>query len=354
MRKLLPKAKLFIFALISLFSTISFWSAVKYDYSKICTADKCPNGCYTRKFDECIPTCEKPYDRKYDNNYVYRTNLKGYFKKTCAGTPYSEKFGLTKPMQFYDECCEDENAEIKKVPWQSEYICCPKGTSWLYGKTKADQCCVGTVYDAGQGCCETPNKVATQICVSCKTCQQYAQQISDIVKTTNNTDVWPSESEIEKIQWEIKTIHDKYKAAKCDLAFKDKDYSACTPSDNWWGGDTSSSTDYNAGISCNQDQLILWQCKMNVYDTLSIRQSEWETSVGIFVQDIVLAATMFIGTIITIAIVISGLLFVFAWANEQLAAKAKSGIINAFIGLILVLTSYTIIRLIQYIAKGGE
>jgi hypothetical protein len=57
--------------------------------------------------------------------------------------------------------------------------------------------------------------------------------------------------------------------------------------------------------------MIYGQCKFNVYDTLGIRQGDKETSVGIFVQDIILSATMFIGTIVTIAIIIAGLLFVF-------------------------------------------
>lgn len=63
------------------------------------------------------------------------------------------------------------------------------------------------------------------------------------------------------------------------------------------------------GITCNEDQLVNGQCKLNIYDTLGIRQSVRNegdpTSVGLFVQDIVLSATFFIGTLVTVALIVS-------------------------------------------------
>lgn len=101
--------------------------------------------------------------------------------------------------------------------------------------------------------------------------------------------------------------------------------------------------------------LLNGQCKFNIYDALGIRTSVRNegdpTSVGIFVQDIVLSATMFIGTIVTIAIIVSGLMWIFAWASGKDPTKAKSWLINALIGLLIVVSSYLIIRLVQYIAK---
>lgn len=117
---------------------------------------------------------------------------------------------------------------------------------------------------------------------------------------------------------------------------------------DWW----TTTTDSIAGIICNPELMELWQCKFNVYDTLWIRKSDKDTSVWVFVQDIILSATMFIWTIVVIAMVISGLMFVFAGANSGLKEKAMKGLVNAFIGLLLVLSSYTIIRLIQFIIKG--
>lgn len=52
------------------------------------------------------------------------------------------------------------------------------------------------------------------------------------------------------------------------------------------------------GITINEACLTNGQCKFNIYDTLGIRKSVRATgdptSVGIFVQDIVLSATFFI------------------------------------------------------------
>jgi lipopolysaccharide export LptBFGC system permease protein LptF len=95
---------------------------------------------------------------------------------------------------------------------------------------------------------------------------------------------------------------------------------------------------------------------MNVSDMLGIQQGikekEERTSVLTFVQDATLAVTMFIGTIVTLAFIFSGLLFVFSAVDSSLKQKAKKGMINAAIGMILVAGSYAIIRLIQFIAKG--
>ncbi|HBB04617.1 TPA: hypothetical protein DCZ39_07140 [Patescibacteria group bacterium] len=110
------------------------------------------------------------------------------------------------------------------------------------------------------------------------------------------------------------------------------------------------------GISCNEDQLVNGQCKLNIYDTLGIRKSvrnqDDATSVGLFVQDIVLSATFFIGTLVTVALVVSGLMFIFASSSGKDPADAKKGIMGSLLGLLIVVSSYVIIRLVQYIAKG--
>jgi hypothetical protein len=81
------------------------------------------------------------------------------------------------------------------------------------------------------------------------------------------------------------------------------------------------------GITCNQNQLINGQCKLNIYDTLGIRKSVRDTgqatSVGLFVQDVVLSATMFIGTLVTIALIVSGIMYIFAASSGKDPAKAK-------------------------------
>jgi hypothetical protein len=110
------------------------------------------------------------------------------------------------------------------------------------------------------------------------------------------------------------------------------------------------------GITCDENLLVNGQCKMNIYDTLGIRKSvrstDQATSVGLFVQDIVLSATFFIGTVVTIALIVSGIMFIFAASSGKDPENAKKGMIDSLIGLLIVVSSYVIIRLVQYIAKG--
>jgi len=144
----------------------------------------------------------------------------------------------------------------------------------------------------------------------------------------------------------------------CSQACTDGQQCNCTPTGctcatptAWWLADDTTVMGMTIGQKC----LLNGQCKFNIYDALGIRKSvraTWDpTSVGIFVQDIVLSATMFIGTIVTIAIIVSGLMRIFAGASGKDPTKAKSWLINAIIGLLIVVSSYLIIRLVQYIAK---
>jgi hypothetical protein len=84
------------------------------------------------------------------------------------------------------------------------------------------------------------------------------------------------------------------------------------------------------GITINPDCLLNGQCKYNIYDTLGIRTSikneNDPTSVGLFVQDIILSATFIIGTIVTLALIVSGLMYIFAGATGKDPATAKKGI----------------------------
>ena len=137
----------------------------------------------------------------------------------------------------------------------------------------------------------------------------------------------------------------------------------CKPSTTQpaWNNNTSTTNTWSSsptsvmGISCNQDQLVNGQCKLSIYDTLGIRKSVRNsgdpTSVGIFLQDIILSATFFIGTLVTIALVVSGLMFIFAASSGKDPANAKKWIMGSLIGLLIVVSSYVIIRLVQYIAK---
>lgn len=109
------------------------------------------------------------------------------------------------------------------------------------------------------------------------------------------------------------------------------------------------------GITMWPNCLKNGQCSFKIYDLLWIKQdmpAESRTSATFFVQDILLAATFFIGTIITIALLRSGVMYILAWATNKDPSNAKNGIKYSIIWLLLVISSYAIIRLVQYIAKG--
>ena len=107
------------------------------------------------------------------------------------------------------------------------------------------------------------------------------------------------------------------------------------------------------GINCgpNAKNLANGQCTFDIYDTVGIRKDQPDTDVGTFVQDIFLSATFFIGTVVAVALIYSGIMYIMA-KDDGAAGKAKNGIKWSLIGLALVMFSYTIIRLVQYIAKG--
>lgn len=89
------------------------------------------------------------------------------------------------------------------------------------------------------------------------------------------------------------------------------------------------------GIDCDQTKLVNGQCKLSIYDTLGIktvsRNAGDVTSVGLFVQDIVLSSTVFIGTVVTVALIVSGLMYIFAASSGKDPANAKKGIIGSLI-----------------------
>lgn len=109
-------------------------------------------------------------------------------------------------------------------------------------------------------------------------------------------------------------------------------------------------TDNGYGIRCDPTRLMHGECGMDIYNMLGIRQSNPDTTPDEFVQDIVLTATTFIGTVLTFALVVSALMIIFGGADENRASQGRRGIKYALIGYVLVLCSYLIIRLVQYIA----
>jgi len=100
-------------------------------------------------------------------------------------------------------------------------------------------------------------------------------------------------------------------------------------------------------------------CKFNIQQFMWLQSTAWwsgvRTSVLTLVQDVVGATTTFIGTIVTLAFIRSGFLYISSGMKNDasMRSKATKGMMYSAIGMILVMASYAIIRLIQFIASGG-
>jgi hypothetical protein len=102
-------------------------------------------------------------------------------------------------------------------------------------------------------------------------------------------------------------------------------------------------------LNVNSGCLTNWQCSMNVNELLNVNTNS-SHSAKFFVQDVIFWTTMFIWTIVTVSLVVSWLMLIFAWWNESMWQNWKNGIKYSIIWLLLVMFSYTIIRLVQYLA----
>lgn len=103
-------------------------------------------------------------------------------------------------------------------------------------------------------------------------------------------------------------------------------------------------------IKCSQDQLRNWQCTFDAYKAIGIRADQPDTNVKTFIQDFAISSTFFIGTVVAVGLMYSWWLFITA-KDDAAASKGKNGIKWSFIGIILVIFAYTIIRMVQYVAK---
>ncbi len=102
-------------------------------------------------------------------------------------------------------------------------------------------------------------------------------------------------------------------------------------------------------IDVDEETLPSGQGRMQFYETLWIRGWD-DADPWAFIQDIFQWATMFIWVFVTIALIVSGLMLIFAWWDEKMAEKWKTGIYYSIIGLLLVIFSYAIIRVVQIIS----
>ena len=122
--------------------------------------------------------------------------------------------------------------------------------------------------------------------------------------------------------------------------------------------------DTNNNSTINNDNIItdecitwMWKWCFSFDEIIHWKDSEITSknknrTVTTIAQDVILAATYMIWTVLTIIIIYCGLMYIFAArGGKDNASQYKTGLINAAIWAILVRWAYAIVRLIQYIAK---
>lgn len=110
-------------------------------------------------------------------------------------------------------------------------------------------------------------------------------------------------------------------------------------------------------ITINTECMWGVGCGFSVYDSLGIRKGRAEgerTSVVLFLQDIILGASMFIGTVAAVAFILSGVYYIFSASDASYKKKAQEWMRYAVYGLVLVTLAIVIVRITQFIARGGS
>jgi len=96
------------------------------------------------------------------------------------------------------------------------------------------------------------------------------------------------------------------------------------------------------GRDCFDYEKMVW---------IADQQPEEKFSATSIAQDLIFAATYIIWTILTIVMIYCWLMYIFAARAGNDTSKYKKWLINAAIWGVLVWWAYTIVRLVQYIAK---
>ena len=113
---------------------------------------------------------------------------------------------------------------------------------------------------------------------------------------------------------------------------------------------TNGTTD-NAWMNISTDCMVNGTCSFSINEITQVKQ--WsDNSPMTLIQDIILWATTFIGTVVTVTLIVSWLYYVFSWANASHKDKAKKGILYSIVGLVVVMLALVIIRLVQFLARG--
>ena len=118
------------------------------------------------------------------------------------------------------------------------------------------------------------------------------------------------------------------------------------------GGNWKNVTD-DIGINLSGNCLYwMWKWCFNYEKMIWIEDDQWSKySAMSIAQDVILAATYMVWTVLTIVIIWCGLWYIFASRDGKDVNKYKKWLISAAIWAVLVRWAYAIVRLIQYVAK---
>ena len=117
--------------------------------------------------------------------------------------------------------------------------------------------------------------------------------------------------------------------------------------------DENPTTIWDIWLKLDESCLMwMWKWCMDTDRIIWIeRERAWNITPKSIAQDVILAATYMVWTVLTLVIIYCGLMYIFAARDGKDTSKYKKWLINSAIWALLVLWAYSIVRLIQYIAK---
>lgn len=97
--------------------------------------------------------------------------------------------------------------------------------------------------------------------------------------------------------------------------------------------------------------LISWDCGVSISDEASLKAGIWQIVANVATDITVIAAYLVLGYVIY-----GGYLYIFSYGDPGKVASGKKTLVNAFIGLAIVMSSYLIMSTIRFalLNEGGK
>lgn len=117
-------------------------------------------------------------------------------------------------------------------------------------------------------------------------------------------------------------------------------------------GDCVANTEWTLWIECGDPTK---PCSLNtaaLFGTAGVSGQTQSKTLLVWFQDVTLAATGFIGTVLTISFIFVALRYITGGVDQSYVGNAKKAFRYWIIGFFLVAFSYTIVRLVQFLATG--